>query len=81
MDTPTYQAGDTVAYPFILTVKLDKNVPVTRHVLIARWIEFWCQNHCTEGWHLSEDHSHIEVSFESEYDAVIFKLSPEYSLT
>ena len=80
MDIPTYHAGSLVAFPFTLRVKLDKNSAVTRHVLIARWIEFWCQTHCTEEWSLNEGPDVIEVSFESEYDAVIFKLSPEYSL-
>lgn len=81
MDTPTYQAGSMVAYPFTFRVKLDRNVAVTRHVLIARWIEFWCQTHCSEEWSLREDDDIILISFESEYDAVIFKLSPEYSLS
>lgn len=76
-----YQAGSSIMLPHRVTVGLGQADDPNRHSLIARWIEFWCDVHCEHPWSLIEDDFSIIVGFQSECDAAMFKLSPEYELT
>lgn len=85
--TLTYQAGSDLDLPHVVIVPLNPTHDPNRHDLIARWIEFWCQTNCNNEWTVVENRSYnkahtctIEVKFENDFDAMLFKLSPEYDL-
>lgn len=81
MTTPNYQSGDVTNLPFVVTMALDISIDPDRHYLIARWVEFWCDTNCDHAWNIFEYDTTIQVGFHSEYEAAMFKLSPEYTLT
>lgn len=75
-----YSAGSTTVMPHIIRVPF-RGSDITRSDLIARWIEFWCQQNCNSDWHLREYHTHVEVGFEDMNEMILFRLSPEFDLS
>ena len=77
-DDILYRVGSNNILPTCLI--LPTNSDINRNCLIARWIEFWCDQNCIGEWRVVQYLHYIEVSFEQDTDAMIFKLSSEYSI-
>ncbi len=77
-----YQAGTEDSLPHLVRIHFNRAKDDTvRSDLIARWIEFWCQQYCEARWRVTEfTRSHVDVYFEDQTDLVLFKLSPEFDL-
>ena len=78
MSTIAYHAGSDVSLPFTIDLKIPTDI--NHSYLIARWVEFWCDSHCEDDWRIELYPDHLSVGFVNETDAVMFKLSPEYTL-
>lgn len=57
-----------------------------RNSLVLNWMQIWLKMHCASGWKLvfheaktSKDRTLMIVEFQDGNDAMIFKLSPEFS--
>lgn len=78
MGVSCYQAGD-LRQSFAVTMNLNRaGFTESRAVLLARFVEFWCQKNCFGLWSVEQDSLSLQVSFETPNDVVLFMISEEY---
>ena len=70
-------ADDTLRYRFSLDLYRAR-MDDARSMLLARFIEFWCQKNCIGPWRVMDDGRHVMVWFQTGRDIVLFKMTEEY---
>lgn len=81
MHNSIYSAGSNPPFNYNVKIDLDPNIRETKATMITRFIELWCELNCMGRWRVDEYQKFVDVSFDEVSDVVLFKLSPEYSLS
>lgn len=68
---------DTLRYRFSLDLYRAR-IDNSRSLLLARFIEFWCQQNCLGAWRVMDDGRFVNVWFDTCRDIVLFKMTDEY---
>lgn len=80
MGDARFQAGLEQPQPYAVRMNLYlAGFNETRGVLLARFVEFWCQKNCFGDWHVDQTQQALAVSFSLETDCVLFLISEEYT--
>lgn len=80
MKQSRFQAGQQDPQPFAVRMNLLRaEMNEMRAGMLARYVEFWCENNAFGPWHVEQDARELSVSFERQTDVVLFLISEEYT--